>query len=493
LKSGEIENKFIHGAKWSIVTEVLAKIIAPLTNMILARIISPEVFGVIATVTMIVSFCEMFADAGFQKYLIQHEFSKPADKYKYANVAFWTNFFVALFLLLLIIVFRDWLSTLVGNPGKGIVIVVASTQLFITAFSSIQMALFKRDFDFKTLFYSRILTVSIPFVVTIPLAIAGLSYWSLVIGGLASQLANALILTIKSDWKPQLTYDFEVFKRMFSFSSWSLLESISIWFTAWIDVFVISQSLTQYYLGIYKTSTMLVNAIMSLVVSSIVPVLFSALSRLQNDREKFIELYFKVQRLVALFVLPLGVILYFYSDLATRVMLGDKWMEASKVLGIWALTSSIMVVFAHFSSEVYRSLGRPRLSFLAQVLHLIVLIPVCIFSSDYGFWALVYSRAWVRMEFLLVHIIIMKYFVGIKFSETMQNVKPMLLATIILFLVNSVIFHFVVPNIGFSILLILLNSFIYILVLTLFKDFRLEYLPIVKRFFFNFKFIKYEN
>ncbi len=486
----EIEGKFIHGAKWSIIAEVSAKIIVPFTNIILARIISPEAFGVVATVTMIVSFCEMFADAGFQKYLIQHEFSNLEDKYEYANVAFWTNFFVASFLLLLIIIFRDWLSNLVGNPGKGMVIVIASAQLFITAFSSIQIALFKRDFDFKTLFYSRILTVSIPFIVTIPLALAGLSYWSLVIGGLASQLANAFILTIKSKWKPKFFFDFDIFKSMFSFSSWTLLESISIWFTSWIDVFIISQALTQYYLGIYKTSTMLVNAIMSLVVASVVPVLFSALSRLQNEREKFIELYFKVQRFVALFVFPLGVILYFYSDLATRVMLGEKWMEASKVLGVWALTSSIMVVFGHFSSEVYRSLGRPRLSFLAQVLHLIVLIPVCIFSSGYGFWPLVYSRAWVRMEFLLVHIVIMQCFVGIRFWETLQNVKPMLIASIALFLINLIIFYFVKPSLGFSFFFMVLTSFIYILILLLFKNVRIEYLSIVKKHINTFNSIR---
>jgi len=483
LKSSEIQNKFINGAKWSLISEISAKIIAPVTNMILARIISPEAFGVIATVTMIVSFCEMFADAGFPKFLIQHEFYKSKESYCYANVAFWTNFIIASFLLLLIIIFRVFLAELVGNPGKEMVIVIASTQIFITGFSSIQMALFKRDFDFKTLFYSRILTVSIPLLVTIPLALAGLSYWSLVIGGLASQLANALILTIKSDWKPRFYYDFDVLKEMFSFSFWSLLESISIWFTAWIDVFIISQSLTQYYLGIYKTSTMLVNAIMSIVVASVVPVLFSALSRLQNDRDKFIELYFKVQRLVALFVLPMGVILYFYSDLATMVMLGEKWMESSNVLGVWALTSSIMVVFAHFSSEVYRSLGRPKLSFFAQMLHLVVLIPVCIFSARYGFWVLVYSRAWIRMEFVLVHILIMKYFVGIKFWETIQNVRPMLISTIALTVLNILVFYLIKPSISFSVLFLFLTSFIYIFVLFAFKSVRVEYLNFFRNHF----------
>ena len=63
--------------------------------MILARILAPEAFGVVATVTMIVSFAEMFTDSGFQKYLVQHEFESDEERYQNANVAFWTNFFIS--------------------------------------------------------------------------------------------------------------------------------------------------------------------------------------------------------------------------------------------------------------------------------------------------------------------------------------------------------------------------------------------------------------
>ncbi len=152
LKDEKFSSKIVNATKWSSITEIAAKIVSPVTNMILARIISPEAFGVVATITMIMSFADMFTDAGFQKYLVQHEFKDENEKFENANVAFWTNLGISIFLWVIIIIFRDYISKLVGNPGLGNVIAIACVQLLLTSFSSIQMALYRRDFDFKTLF-----------------------------------------------------------------------------------------------------------------------------------------------------------------------------------------------------------------------------------------------------------------------------------------------------------------------------------------------------
>ncbi|RBP42242.1 oligosaccharide flippase family protein [Garciella nitratireducens] len=309
--------------------------------MIFARIISPEAFGVVATVTMIMSFVDMFTDAGFQKYLVQHEFKNEHEKFRNANVAFWTNFGISIFLWLNIIVFREQIAVLIGNAGLGNVIAIACVQLLLTSFSSIQMALYRRDFDFKTLFLVRIMAVCIPFVVTIPLAFLGLSYCALIIGSIVAQLSNAVILTVKSKWRPNLYYKIEILKEMLSFSIWSLIEAISIWFTGWADVFIIGSALDPYYLGIYKTSTTMVNVLMGVITASIVPVLFSTLSRLQGNDKKFNTMYLNTQKFVSILAFPLGIGVYLYSDLATKIMLGNKWSEASRVIGVWALTSSI--------------------------------------------------------------------------------------------------------------------------------------------------------
>lgn len=480
MNDNQLNSKIANAAKWSTVTQVISKIITPLTNMILARILVPEAFGIVATITMVVSFVEMFTDGGFQKYLIQHEFKNTIEKHRYANVAFWTNLTLSFLLWGGISFFNEQIANMVGNPGLGIVIIVACMQLPLTAFSSIQMALYRRDFDFRTLFIVRIIGIIIPLFVTIPLALLGFNYWSLIIGMISMQLFNAFYLTLKSNWKPKFIFDFKTLKKMFSFSMWSLIESISIWLTAWVDAFIISYFLNQYYLGIYKTSTVMVNSLLAVITAAIIPVLFSALSRLQNDNKKFIRVYFKFQRLVSILVFPLGLGVFLYSDLATRLMLGNQWKEASGVIGIWALTSAIMIVFGHFSSEVYRAKGKPKLSFLAQVLHLIFLVPTCIIAAKYGFWVLVYSRALIRLQFVMVHLIIMKKVMKINVSQTFKNVLPSIVATLIMG-VFAYFLQQVSENVVWSIFTIILSIIFYFFLLLLSPKLRNEILMLLDK------------
>lgn len=424
--------KIISATKWSTITQIVAKIIVPITNMILARILAPEAFGVIATITMIISFVDMFTDAGFQKYLIQHEFNSIKEKYMNANVAFWTNLTISFLFWGIIILFSEKIATLVGNSGLGDVIIIACVQLPLTAFSSIQMALFRREFDFKTLFLVRILSILIPIFITIPLAMIGFSYWSLIIGSIFTQLFNAIVLTLKSKWKPQFFYNIKLFRGMLSFSIWSLIEAISIWLTVWIDAFIIGFYLNEFYLGLYKTSTTMVNSLFALITASIIPVIFSALSRLQHDNVKFKKTFFKFQSLISIFVFPLGGGIFLFSDLATHVMLGDKWSKASDIVGIWGLTSAIMIVLGHCCSEVYRAKGRPKLSFLAQILHLIVLVPTCIIAVNFGFWTLIFARSLIRLQIVLVHLVIMKVKMNISALETFKNVFPSFISTVLM-------------------------------------------------------------
>lgn len=473
-----IKNKMKNATKWSLITEIIAKLVSPVTNMILARILMPEAFGIVSTITMITSFADIFTDAGFQKYLIQHEFKNEKEKLENVNVAFWTNISISLIAWILIIIFRKKIAIMVGNPGLGNVIAIASVQLIITSFSSIQMALYRRDFDFKTLFLVRMVSILIPIIITIPLAFLGMDYWALIIGTIFGQLSNSLIMTFKSKWKPKLFYKISILKEMLSFSMWSLIESISIWLTAWIDVFIIGNSINQYYLGLYKTSTTLVNALMSLITASIIPVLFSTLSRLQNDEKQFNNVFLKMQRLVSIFVFPLGIGVYIYRDLATEIMLGSQWKEASNIIGIWSLTSCILIVLNNFNSEIYRAKGRPKLSFLSQVLHLIFLVPVCLISSKYGFWTLIKARALIRLQGIIVGFILMKFSIKFPIKKIFKNILPTLLASILMGIL-AMILRELNNGILYDIISIIICSISYFLILSLFPNIRIEFKKII--------------
>ena len=142
----KLNQNVINATMWSSLTEISSKLIAPITTMVLARLLTPEAFGVVATVTMIISFTQLFSDAGFQRYLIQYEFKNDDEKYKTTNVAFLSNIVLSILLWIIIIFFKDSLAVVVGNPGLGNVIAIACVSIPIAAFSSIQMALYKRSF-----------------------------------------------------------------------------------------------------------------------------------------------------------------------------------------------------------------------------------------------------------------------------------------------------------------------------------------------------------
>ena len=420
----ELNNKIVSATKWSSITEVVAKLITPITSIVLARLLTPEAFGVVTTLTMVITFAEIFTDAGFQKYLIQHEFRDEIDRIQSTNVAFWSNFIISLLIWGLIVLFCEPLATIVGNPGLGNVLSIACISIPLTAFSSIQMALYKRDFDFKTLFKVRIVGICIPLVVTIPLALLLKNYWALVFGSIATNIINAFLLFYYSKWKPNFYFSIKKLKDMFSFTMWSMVEAISIWLTIYADVFIVGVYLNEYYLGLYKTSITVVAQIIGLVTTATTPILFSSLSRLQSDEDEFNKLFYKFQKLVGLFVIPLGVGIFCFSDLVTSILLGEQWREASGFIGLWGLTSSLTIVLSHYSSEVYRSKGKPKLSVLAQWLHIIALWPTLLITIHYGFETLYIARSLIRFEGILVNLIIMYMLIHISPMKMLKNISP---------------------------------------------------------------------
>lgn len=358
----ELNNKVVNATKWSAYAEIIGKLVGPITTMVLARVLTPEAFGVVTTLTMIIAFAEIFTDAGFQRYIIQHEFKSDEDKDKSINVAFWSNLIMSLLLWGLISIFSEPLATLVGNSGLGIVLVVACVSIPLEAFSSIQMAVFKRSLDFKSLFYRRLAATLIPLFITIPLALWLRSYWALVFGTISINLANAIILTFHSPWKPRFYFSWFRLKEMLSFSIWSVFDAVLIWCTSYVEILFIANMLNSYYLGIYKTSMTTVGQFTSIVTAAVLPVIMPALARTQHDYVTMRQMILKMQKYISILLLPLGVGIFLFSGLVTQIMLGNQWQEAVPYIGIWALMEVITIIFSRFCSNIYPAIGKPKLS-----------------------------------------------------------------------------------------------------------------------------------
>ena len=459
-----LNRQIVKATKWSGITEIVVRLIAPVSNMVLARILTPEAFGVVTSLILIISFSELFTDAGFQKYIIQHEFRDDNDKILSTNVAFWSNFILSLLIWSIIAFFSESLALMVGSPGCGLALIVTCVLIPLEAFSSIQLALYRRDFDYRCLFRIRFISILIPLFVTIPFALWLRSYWALVIGMISQNLLNAFLLTLYSRWKPAFCYSWSKLKEMLSFTIWSLVESVSIWLTSYVDVFIVGTILSQYYLGLYKTSSTLVGQILGLITAATTPVLFASLSRLQHNDMELKTLFLKFQKYVSILVIPMGFGVYCFSNLITKIALGDQWMEAAGFIGLWGLTSSIMIVLSHYSCEIYRAKGRPKLSVLSQFLHIIFLWPVVMVAVRYGFETLYIARSLIRFEGLIVDMVLLYFLIRLSPWRMIRNIVPALTGSTVMLIFGLLMKSYFYTYIG-QIVTLICCSIVYLCVI----------------------------
>lgn len=467
-----MDTKVVAAAKWSLITEVLAKLITPVTNIILAHILAPTAFGILATIMMVISFAEMLADAGFQKFLVQYEFESEDEKQKNVSVAFISNIVLAIVLWLIIIIWRDELAILVGNEGLGFPLAVMGAMLPLGAFSSIQMAMYRRSFNFKFLLSIRMITIITPLFISIPMALAGFDYWSLIAGLLAAHLFTAIALCVRQEKLISIYFSSTVFRKMFSFSAWSLAEAFSIWLTAWVDTFIISHFLDAYYLGLYKMPTAIVTTVMAIATSSMAPVLFSALSRHQHNQVEFEKTFLTFQRYMALFLVPLGVGMFVYQDFIVEILLGPQWKLAGIVLGSWALSSSLVTAISYLISEAFRAKGMPNISFLSQMAHLFVLIPVIYVCVQYDFTTFVYARSIVRVQMIAVLLYLLAIYVGMNAWLVIRNIKSYIIASAVVGTGSYVLLH-LHNSMIWTIFCICISLILYLVVLYLFPTERI--------------------
>lgn len=428
----DLNERIGHAARWSAATEIAAKLAAPLTNGILARLLMPEVFGVVAALTLVTGFAEIITAAGAQKYLVQHSFSGEAELDSCTNGVFWIHFPLSLLLWGLIGGVAEPIAGVVGAPGYGSAVAVMGAQIPLLTLSGIQSARFRRDFGFRSLFGVRIAVSLVPLAVTVPAALLLKNHWALVIGTLARDALNAVLLTVKSPWRPGLGMEFSRWKQMLPHMLWYLVESMTVWLTANVGLLILSSCLQPYYLGLYKTAITTANGYLGIITAAATPVLFSGLSRYQGDPNRFRDLYFRFQRNTALVVFPLAVGVFVFRDLATWILLGSRWQETADFLGLWFLMSGLTMVFHNYNSEAFRSMGKPALSILVQLIYMAVLIPALLWTAAQSYRVMTTVRALMLLWIIAVSSGVLQCAVGIRFWESVKNVWPSLTAAVLM-------------------------------------------------------------
>ena len=431
-KSDNINQKSIASFKWSALTEVVSRAVSPLTFVILARILTPQDFGVLAIAQIAISFCYLFWDAGLQKALIQT--SEPLDEA--ANVVFWINLALGLVIYAVLLPTAPFLAIFFKNPESCAVLQVLGLQIIIGALSTVQQGLFLRDLDFKLLFWVRLATVVIPAFISIPLAYFGYGVWALVISSLIASLVNLVFLWLRSSWRPQLRFNTHTAKKLSNFGSWIVLDSVFGWFISQGDAVVVGRFLGVRDLGIYRTGRNVIDIIFGLTLNPIYPILYPAFSALHGDKETLRTFMHKANRLIMAMTLPIGTGIMCIASPLVSVVLGEKWQGVEIVLSVMGLQMALgWLVGAN--PEIYRAVGRPdvqtKIGFISIPLYLLVYL----IAAPLGLTAFVLARLGLTIIVLPVHIWMAVNILDVSYLYLWKSGKPMILSTAFMILMIS--------------------------------------------------------
>lgn len=413
-----LRSDIISASKWSILAEVVTKAITPVVFLILARILSPADFGVVAIPTIIISFSQIFWDAGLSKALIQRQDHSEA----FADIVFWTNALLGIIVYLLLFSGAGFIAEWFNDPRVKLVVQIQGIQIVITALGSVQTALFQRNLNFKPIFKVRLLTTAVPAILSIPLALAGLRYWALVAGSLAGSFIQLLLLWNLSNWRPRFSYDLRQLKQMLGFSIWISLESLLAWLYLWIDSVIVGAYLTSADLGLYRTGNLLVTSIFGMCIAPLAPVLYSSFSKLQSQKHKLDQALANSTIIISMISIPLGTGLFLTRNLLEFVVFSSQWSGIATVIGLIGLLNGVTWINGP-QIQAFRAIGRPDINTKLMLIGLLYSIPLFLIFIPYGLDAFVQVRLLSISITFIIRLVLSKKFFNMSLIACFKKLK----------------------------------------------------------------------
>lgn len=333
-----LKQKAVRGGMAKLVGQAVNFVLRILFVSIMARLLDPVDFGLVAMVTVITGFYSLFTEAGLSAATIQR--AKVTNEQ--TSTLFWVNLLVGVLLALLCLVTAPVVSRFYDEPRLFPIMVVLATGFMITAAAVQHAALLDRSLRFGVIAAIDVLSQSVSFIVGIAMAFAGFRYWALVASTISMQITSAVCVWMITGWIPGLPRRGAGTRSMLRFGGTVTLNNMVVYLAYNFEKLLLGRFWGADALGLYGRAYQLINIPTQNLNLAVGGVAFAALSRLQHDPIRLGNYFLKGYRLANSLTLPTTVFCALFADDIVLVLLGPKWMEATP---IFRLLSPTILVF----------------------------------------------------------------------------------------------------------------------------------------------------
>lgn len=374
MQQESLKNKTIKGTVWSAADAFLGQGVTFIVGIVLARILSPDEYGLIGICLIFNTVLNGIVDSGFSNALIR---KKEVSDEEY-NTMFITNMAISILLYALLFVFTPYIASFFDRMELTPLLRVTGLVLIINALSLTQQTILTKKIDFKKKTKATVVGAVFSGIIGIVMAYLDFGVWALVCQLISKQFFNTLSLWILNKWYPKLIFSIESFKYMWKFG-WKLLLS-GLMDNIWKQLYqvVVGKFYNSATLGQYTRSKDYANVFSQNLTSIVQRVSYPVLSEIQDDKERMIAAYRKVIKITmfvtAVFMISLGAV----SEPLIYTLIGTKWHEAATYLPFICVSMSLYPLHA-INLNILQVLGRSDIFLYLEILKKIIgLIPIVI-------------------------------------------------------------------------------------------------------------------
>ena len=424
--STSLKQQTISGMLWSAVQKFGTMGISFISNIVLARLLSPNDYGCIGLLAIFIVVAETFINGGFGAALIQ---KKNPTKEDYSTVFYW-NIIVAILLYAILFCLAPYVAHFYKIPLLSSVLRVQSVILLIHALSIVQLNLLRKQLKFRKLSIIQIGATTFSVIVAIILAYQDCGVWTLVIQQLLAALVVTLSLWMTTEWKPIICFSMQSFKSLFGYGSFLLLSNILNDICDNLQGLIIGRKFSAIDMGFYTQARKL-ETIPTTSISQVVNlVAFPVYSRFQDDKEKLHNIVRKSLRMMNFLNLPLMILLIVIAEDLIVLLFSDKWTESIPYFRVLCISGLVNCVQS-INYQVVCAVGKSRTIFRWNIFKRIAGIVAILIGMNFGVIGILWGMVFGFYLTAFVNIMMASPFTDYNLNMQIRDITPTLLNSVI--------------------------------------------------------------
>jgi lipopolysaccharide exporter len=424
--SYNLTSKTLHGLKWSYISIITRSILQIGFTAIMARLLDPVAFGLIAMAGVILQFGSYFAKMGVGPALIQKKEIYDED----IRAAFTSGVLMGILFFVLVWVLAPLAIHIFDNERVIRIIRVMALSFIITGLNTTALNLLRRHLEFRSLAFTEILSYVLGYgLVGIILAYNGFGVWSLVAGALSQSALLAILSYHFSRHTISFIYRWKYYKPLYSFGVRISVISFFEFLGSHLDTLAIGHFIGAISLGIYNRAFILVNLPAQYLTTSFSRVLFPSFSRVQKEIERLKKAYLSTIMVFSAILFPTCVGIAIVSQEIVLLVLGEKWIAAIPVLQILAIATSFNLI-SHFGGVICDATATLNIKLLMQMIYVIILSSLFFMMKDFGIREFAMALAIAEFIRFIAYLFIVKRICGITGAEYAQAYSSSIISTL---------------------------------------------------------------